>query len=927
MTPSIHTFLFNLSEQGVKLWVEGDRLRCNAPKQTLTADLQTQLAERKAEIVQFLRRVDSGNEAASSRSNVNSLELPTIKPCPNQRYQPFPLTDIQQAYWIGRRQAFEFSHVSCHFYLEVEAVDVNLARFNSALQRLIERHDMLRTIVRPDGQQQTLEQVPPYQIQVLDLRGESPEKTASQLAEIRDRLSHQVLPSDQWPLFEICAAYYDPDKPDKNKPGEHHLRIHISYDLLTSDARSIEIVFRELGQLTQHPETDLPPINLSFRDYVLAELACHNSAAYRRSYAYWQRRLTTLPPSPELPIIKNLASVAPSRFKRRQGVLPPEIWQRLKTKAAQIGLTHSSLLLAAFAEILTVWSKSSRFTLNLTLFNRLPLHPQVNDLVGDFTSLTLLAVDHTEVNPFAIRARQIQEQLWTDLEHRQYSGVQVLRDLARVQGNGSTPLMPVVFTSILNPEMSGDCPFPLDWLGEVVYTVSQTPQVYLDHQVSEVSGSLVFTWDVLEAVFPAGLVDDMFTAYSDFLHRLANQEEIWQIPRRQMLPPSQAQQIAAINATDTPVETSNPAPLLHTLFFEQASLHPEKAAIVASHRTLTYQELADRAHHLGQRLRRLGVHPQHGIAIIMEKGWEQVVAVLGALAAGAIYIPIDAALPIKRQERLLEEAEVGWILTQSWLDTDLEWPKSIQRLCVDTLSPAPPSRLPPLPASSPSDLAYIIYTSGSTGKPKGVMIDHQGAVNTILDINQRFGATSADRTLALSSLSFDLSVYDIFGTLAAGATLVIPDGASAKDPAHWWDLIEHQQVTIWNSAPALMQLLADYADSRKLAAQSLRLVLLSGDWLPLSLPDQIRSIAKKAQVISLGGATEACIWSILYPIEQVDPAWTSIPYGRPMANQRLYVLDETLETCPIWVAGQLYIGGIGLAQGYWRNPEKTHLCR
>jgi acyl-coenzyme A synthetase/AMP-(fatty) acid ligase len=205
------------------------------------------------------------------------------------------------------------------------------------------------------------------------------------------------------------------------------------------------------------------------------------------------------------------------------------------------------------------------------------------------------------------------------------------------------------------------------------------------------------------------------------------------------------------------------------------------------------------------------------------------------------------------------------------------------------------------------------------------MIDHRGAVNTILDINQRFNVKCQDRVFALSSLSFDLSVYDIFGTLAAGGTLVIPDAHATKDPAHWVQLIVQHQVTLWNSVPALMQMLVEYAASRsELLPQSLRLVMLSGDWLPLNLPDQIRTLFKEVQVISLGGATEASIWSILYPIEQVDPTWKSIPYGRPMRHQRFYVLNQALESCPVWVIGQLYIGGIGLAKGYWRNPEKTN---
>ncbi|MEM7556203.1 MAG: amino acid adenylation domain-containing protein, partial [Cyanobacteria bacterium P01_A01_bin.84] len=238
---------------------------------------------------------------------------------------------------------------------------------------------------------------------------------------------------------------------------------------------------------------------------------------------------------------------------------------------------------------------------------------------------------------------------------------------------------------------------------------------------------------------------------------------------------------------------------------------------------------------------------------------------------------------------------------------------------------------PPAPPAPPA-IAYTIYTSGSTGLPKGVMISHQGAVNTILDINQRFGITEKDSVLALSSLSFDLSVYDIFGTLAAGATLVIPDADLAKDPEHWANLIHQYRVTIWNSVPALMQLLVEHLESVEQKTDSLRLVLMSGDWIPLNLPERIwnrfnnkenKENTENTEIISLGGATEASIWSIAYPIKEINPNWKSIPYGYPLTNQQFYVLNEAMEPCPIWVTGQLYIGGIGLASCYLNQPQLT----
>jgi aspartate racemase len=231
----------------------------------------------------------------------------------------------------------------------------------------------------------------------------------------------------------------------------------------------------------------------------------------------------------------------------------------------------------------------------------------------------------------------------------------------------------------------------------------------------------------------------------------------------------------------------------------------------------------------------------------------------------------------------------------------------------------------PISQATAENLAYVIYTSGSTGLPKGVLIEHRGAVNTILDINQRFGVTAGDRVLAVCSLNFDLSVYDVFGLLGVGGTLILPQPAVAPDLNEWSALMHQHQVTVWNSAPPVMQMFAGHLVDR--AAQlptSLKLVMLSGDWIPVTLPNLIRQLKadnSSTQVISLGGATEASIWSNFYAIDHVDPSWKSIPYGKPLGNQKFHILDERQNPVAIGEVGELYIGGAGVARGYHNRPE------
>lgn len=893
---TVTELLAELTRQGVQVSADGGDLTVRAPKGVLTPSLRAALTKEKTEILALLRQAMNGDQTRLQ-----------IVPVPQDRHMPFPLTDMQQAYWIGRTAALELGRVACQVYLEMESASLNVPRLNQAWQRLIDRHDMLRAIVRPDGQQQILSEVPPYLFEILDFTGREPGSAASELERIRQEMSHRVTNADQWPLFEIRAT----------RLPSGRTRLHFRIELTIADAWSVIFLLRGWFQLYVDPDQFLPLVELSFRDYVLAEIAAQDSDAYRRAEQYWLSRLPALPPAPELPLAQNPASIQQPRFERRSAELDPARWQRLKARAAGAGLTPSGVLCAAFAEVLSAWSKTPDFNLNLTFFNRPPIHPQLKDVIGDFTSTILLEV-HNSDKTFEARARRLQDQLRKDLEYSQYSGVRVLRELHRARGGAITATAPIVFTSGLSIR-SGDEP-PTDYPGEIVYSISQTPQVWLDHQTFERAGALLTSWDSVDALFPAGLLDEMFTAYCRLLDRLASDEESWHETIRRVVPIGQLRQREAINATSAPI----PEGLLHTLFAAQAIERPMQPAVISRERVLTYEELSHCAHRLGRRLQHLGARPNSLVAVVLEKGWEQVAAVLGILESGAAYLPIDPDLPRERVRYLLENGRVDLVLTHSRLDRELAWPDGIQRLCVDDEAFAEGDAPALAPVQGPQDLAYVIYTSGSTGLPKGVMIDHRGAVNTIVDINRRFGAGPEDRVLALSALSFDLSVYDIFGTLAAGGTIVIPEPAESRNPAHWAELMRNHRVTIWNSVPALLQMLVEFAvGAGDVLPRSLRLALLSGDWIPVTLPGQARALVDGLEIISLGGATEASIWSILYPIGEIDPARKSIPYGRPMVNQQFQVLNAALEPCPVWAPGQLYIGGIGLAVGYWGDEEKT----
>ena len=902
---SLSKFIDELASQGIMLTAESEQLRIRARQGVLTPDLRDRISERKEELLELLQERDSVSI---------DTDLPQIIPNNEDRYQPFPLTDIQHAYWVGRDEVMELGNIGVHAYIEIQHDGLDVSRLNSTLQTLIKRHDMMRMVIHADGQQQVLETVPDYNIEVTDCTNGKDDAAEMQLNKTRQLMDNQILSVDQWPLFDIRATRYEDNK----------VRLHISLDILMADLWSLFRMFSEWKQLYDSPKSQLPDLDVTFRDYVLAEQSLEQTSAYQKSRSYWLNRINHLSPAPELPLAKQPASIAKPVFKRRSYELDKDSWDRVRKIAASLEVTPSGLLLTAFAEVLTAWSKNPKFTLNLTLFNRLPMHPQVNSLLGDFTTTILLGIDNSKSDCFEDRARCVQKQLYADLEHRIFNGVRVLREMSQKRVGLPSVAMPVVFSSALGLGSMGE-ESTVDTrlggqLGEVVYTITQTPQVWIDHQVFENNGALNFNWDVVEELFPEGMLDDMFEAYCDLLQRLAEGGDVWALNKTVSLPQAQLDLRNSVNDTSSDKTTT----LLHELVLNQASLRSEAEAVVDDRRRMTYGELFTESNQLARKLQSTGAKPNALVAIVLDKGWEQIVAALGTLNSGAAYLPIDPELPETRRNHILSHGEVSLVVTHSGLEQKLNLPEGIKSICVDDGSLADLSGEQLESVQQPQDIAYVIYTSGSTGMPKGVVIEHQAVVNTIVDINKRYNVNQEDRVLAVSALSFDLSVYDIFGILSAGGAVVLLDSNDSKDSARWWELIKQERVTLWNSVPALFQMLVDYVEgSGKSPDCDLREVLLSGDWIPLDLPSRANALWENTNIHSQGGATEASIWSICYPIENVDANWQSVPYGKPLNNQSFHVFDNKLNPCPDWVTGQLYIGGTGLARGYWRDEVKS----
>jgi amino acid adenylation domain-containing protein/non-ribosomal peptide synthase protein (TIGR01720 family) len=380
------------------------------------------------------------------------------------------------------------------------------------------------------------------------------------------------------------------------------------------------------------------------------------------------------------------------------------------------------------------------------------------------------------------------------------------------------------------------------------------------------------------------------------------------------------------NDTQSPCDSHR---CIHWLFETQAECAPDAIAVDDGRCIRTYAELNERANQLAHHLNSLGVGRGNRVALCMERSPDLIVALLGILKSGAAYVPLDASWPEHRIDCLANELRCDAIVIdppqfeRSARFADLN-PRTMKIVCADNGNLARESLSigNPLRKSSPDDLAYVIFTSGSTGSPKAVAVRHRRVINLIDWVNKTFNICRCDRILFATSVAFDLSVYDVFGILAAGGTIRIANDDDIRDPGRMAEILHHGNITFWNSAPAAFERLLPSLKAAK-GSSRLRLIFLSGDWVPLSLVPRIQELFHGARLIVLGGATEATVWSNFYVVSEIDPTWKSIPYGRPIQNVHYYIFNAELRSCAVGMDGDLYIAGECLADGYLNDAELT----
>lgn len=813
------------------------------------------------------------------------------------------MTPLQRAYRVGRSSDLPLGGIECLAQLEFHGRQFDRDRLQAAVDR-VHRHPALRCEFRLDVAEDDApggagflhdgHQPPPtVALHLLDARaardsgdGLGGGEACDLLAAVRRQVvqSVDIGRGRNWGVaLSQIPAVDGQDAADV---------LHLAFSLAAIDIVALGVVLDELAA-TYRGDPPAIAAGTPGEPHAASVEALHERlrASARRRFLRSVEAQPLLPGPDLLGLTDVISDDVRVTSLRRQ--VPAATWAALEARAQDAGVSTAALALTVYARVLRRWSERSDFCVLLPVLDV----RRTEGVVADRT--VVLA-------PRAVAKASFGEELeavTAELRRRLLDPRDALTEARDAQTAGIPVEAPrCVFTYAV------EAPLFSARVREVFgrpRTWGQTPQTAIDCRTVRLDDDTVEVgMDVREVALPLTVAEAILDLY------VLNLEEVAATGApRSVLPPAQAEHRKRLNSSPP-----HPPRLLHDGFREQVAQRPDAVAVAepgpltaapgeaAAVRT-SYAELDRRALALAGRIANRA--PAGSVvAVQLPRGTEQVVALLATLYAGCAYLPVALDAPAARVERLRQRSR---------------WAVHVNAHFLVTADEAAPLAAP-LPRT-PDDLAYVIFTSGSTGEPKGVAITHGGAWNTVADVLSRHGVGPGDVALAVSGSDFDLSVHDVFGTLAAGAQLVTLTEGETRDPFRWGQLVRRCGVTVWNSVPVLLEMLLAANES----LPTLRLFLVSGDRIPLDMPARTRGLAPGSTFVAMGGATEGSIWSnelALRDDSDLDPSWPSVPYGRPLTGQAYRVVDAGQDQ-PDGRVGELLIGGAGVAQGYFHDPERT----
>jgi amino acid adenylation domain-containing protein/non-ribosomal peptide synthase protein (TIGR01720 family) len=891
----IQEFLSELSNLDIRLWLDGERLRCNAPKAALTADLQTEIAARKAEIIQFLKQVNSAT----------SSTVETIKPVP--RDQNLPLSFGQQGLWFIDELEGGSTAYNQLFAIKLQGV-VQVAIIEQALTEIVRRHEILRTTFKTiNGQAfQAIAPEANFTLAVETLQWQELQSFAVAQSQHSFNLA-------EGPLLRVTLV--------KLAPEEYVLLFVIHHAI--ADAWSSTIIIQELAAIYEAfslgKPSPLPELPIQYADFAYWQ---HQKLqqSLPEQLRYWEQKLSNTPPVLQLPSDRSRLAVQSFQGFVITLELNKDLTAKLKQLSQGSGVTLFMTLLAAFNTLLYRYTNQEDICVGTTIANR---HSrELESLIGYFINTLVMRTDLSGNPSFRELLQRVRDVAWEAYNHQDLPFDQLVAKLQPKRDLSHTPLFQVMFVLENAPKQEVQLP-------GLTLSFLEIPLASANFDLSlamrETEQGLLAKFEYNTNLFDAGTITRMAGHFQTLLWAVAaNQEQsILELPL--LTATEQHQLLVEWNNTQSEYPQDK---CIHQLFEAQVEKTPDAVAVIFDDKHLTYQELNHRANQLAHYLQTLGVGPEVLVGICVERSLEMIVGLLGILKAGGAYVPLDPVYPVERLSFMLSDSQVSVLLTQQKLLENLPTSKA-HLVCLDKdwkeISQYSHENL--VNNVTPDNLAYVIYTSGSTGQPKGVMVQHQSLVSFTETIKGEYGITSDDRILQFASISFDAAAEEIYPCLTSAATLVLrTDEMLASVPAFlqkcrdWSLTVLDLPTAYWH------QWMAELETTNLAVPESLRLVIIGGEQASsekVAICQQ--RVDQGIQLVNSYGPTEATIVSTIYKLSSSASVNISqyTPIGRAIANVKTYVLDQHLQLVPIGVTGELYIGGANLARGYLNRPDLT----
>ncbi|PPB80692.1 non-ribosomal peptide synthetase, partial [Mycetohabitans endofungorum] len=903
-------FIERLRRRGLSVSV---RLLFEAP--TLSALVQT-LGQRRDVVVPA--NAITPDTSAITPSMLPLIELTQADIDKIVEQVPQGVTNIQDIYALSPLQdGLLFHHLLAHdgdpYLLILQLAFDTRARLDQylhALQQVIDRHDILRTAFVWEGVSTPAQVVWRHaRLPVTELTLDAADgPIAEQLARRFDP-RHTRLDLTQAPLLH-CAIAQDSEGRWLLTQRLHHLII---------DHSTLEVMHAEVGAFIEGRGDTLPPAQ-PFRDLVAQARLGVSQAEHER---FFTEQLADID-EPTLPF--GLAQVQHdgSDVSESHRMLPPALNDRLRAHAKRLGVSLASLCHLAWAQVLARASGQQRVVFGTVLFGRMQAGEGADRAMGLFINTLPLRVDLDGSVQAAVHVTHAR--LAALLEHEHAS-------LALAQRCSGVPAGTPLFSALLNYRHNAmDSSERSGLPGVELLSARERTNYPLILSVDDDGQSLRLTAQVVSSLEPERVCAYMQQA----LHSLADALEAMPdtaVQQLQVLPEAERQLLLQTwNATAAPY----PDQCLHQLFEAQVKRTPEAPALVFENQMFSYAQLNAQANRLAHQLIELGVEPDARVAICVERSPAMVVGLLAIMKAGGACVPLDPAYPCERLAHILHDAAPTIVLADATGRATLgEEALACRTVLEPDVALDQVATNPRVAELTPRHLAYVIYTSGSTGTSKGVMIEHgqiarlfegtkpNGTLSedqALIDRPRGYSLTPADRVLQKTSFNFDISIWELFGTLLNGATLIVADADIHKDPVALKDLIVHERITTVYFVPSILSIFLDTEGVQR--CTSVKHLICSGEALSGATSQRCQTLLPDAQVHNLYGPTENALGTTFWtcPVACVED---NIPIGRPIANTRVYLLDAHGQPVPLGAVGELYIGGAGVARGYLNRPELT----